>query len=105
MTPLVARPESPRRAILIGRQRARIENVSRTGCRLQAQHPLAIGAIGLLSVDIDGQSHLELFRVSRTSGRSGADDLYKIGVEFLPLIADAASLHQIVGQLDRSDAT
>lgn len=97
--------DTPRRAILVGRQRVGIDDVSRTGCRFQGPQPLAIGAIGILAVDIAGERHVELFRVSRSGALPGDDRLYEAGVEFLPIPAEAASLHHVVGQLDRSDAT
>jgi hypothetical protein len=78
-----------------------IEEVSRSGCRLEGPQPLAIGTIGMLAVDIDGQRHVELFRVSRS--RALPDRLYEAGVEFLPIPADVASLHDVIAQLDRLD--
>jgi hypothetical protein len=80
-----------------------IGEVSRSGCRLEGAHPLAIGAIGMLTVDIDGRRHLDLFRVSRSRELQGADRPYETGVEFLPIPAEMASLHDLIAQLDRLD--
>lgn len=86
------------------RQPVGIGDVSRTGCRVEGAQRLAIGAIGMLTVDIDGQLHVELFRVSRSRALPGAAPLYEAGVEFLPMPADRASLHDVAAQLDQSHA-
>lgn len=55
----------------------------------------------MLTVDIEGQRHIEMFRVSHTRELPGR--LYEAGVEFLPIPADAASLHDVIAQLDQLD--
>ena len=87
------------------RQRVDIGDVSRTGCRVEGTRRLAIGTVGMLTVDIDGRLHFELFRVCRSNVLLGADQLYEAGIEFLPMPADMASLHDVAAQLDQSDAT
>lgn len=87
-----------RRAVLMHVQHVDIADVSRIGCRLDASHPLEVGAVGVLAANIDGEVHLEYFRVTRwleadASGRCQA------GVEFLPVPADAPSLHDVVAYL------
>jgi hypothetical protein len=57
----------------------------------------------MLAVDIDGQRHVELFRVARSGALASTDRLYEAGVEFLPMPADTASLHDVVAQLDQLD--
>ena len=42
----------------------------------------------MLTVDIDGRRHVELFRVSRSGGLPGADQPHETGLEFLPMPAD-----------------
>jgi hypothetical protein len=86
----------------VRRQRVDIGDVSRTGCRVEGSQRLATGTIGMLTVDIDGQRHLEMFRVSRSAG-PGPDQVYEAGLEFLPLPADTASLHDVAAQLDQTD--
>jgi hypothetical protein len=80
-----------------------VGEVSRSGCRLEGAHPLAIGAVGMLTIDIDGRRHVDLFRVSRSRALPGADPQYEAGVEFLPIPAEMASLHDLIAQLDRAD--
>jgi hypothetical protein len=97
--------DAPRRAVLVQRQRVGIGDVSRTGCRVGGAQRLAIGAIGMLAVDIHGRRHVELFRVSRSTALPGSDRLYEAGVEFLPMPGPLDSLHDVAAQLDQSDAS
>ncbi len=98
------RSSETQRAVLMRRQRIDIGDVSRTGCRVGASPRLAVGTVGMLTVEIDGQRHVELFRVARSSATPGADQLYEAGLEFLPLPADMASLHSIAARLERSSS-
>jgi hypothetical protein len=90
----------PRTAVLVRRQRIEVGDVSRKGCRLEGPEPLAIGAVGMLSVNIDGLQHVELFRVSRGGPLPGGDHLFEAGVEFLPMPAGTPSLHDVAAVLD-----
>ena len=98
-----ARRATPRRAILVRRQRVGIDDVSRTGCHFETTEPLAMGHVGILAVNIEGQAHVEFFRVARSGPAAGAESRYEAGVEFLPMPAETASLHDIIGQFDQSD--
>jgi hypothetical protein len=90
------REDAPRRAVLVRRQRVDVADVSRMGCRLEGDMPMAIGAVGMLSVAIAGHPHLEMFRVSRSGLLADAAGRYEAGVEFLPLPADAPSLRDLL---------
>lgn len=103
MKPLSERMDAPKRAVLVARRVVDIGDVSRTGCRLEADEPLPVGSVGMLSVTISGEVHLEMFRVSRTNPLPKTDHLYEIGVEFLPLPAERASLQDVVAQLEHTD--
>jgi hypothetical protein len=109
MQPLKApkpRTDVPCRAVLVQRQDAKIDDMSRTGCRVETGASLAIGTIGLLTVEIEGRRHVELFRVCRSLARiEDGRQQFEAGVEFLPIPADTASLHDVAAQLDRSDAS
>jgi hypothetical protein len=96
-------PERPRRAVLVRHQQVGIGDVSRTGCRFEASEPLAVGAVGMLTVEIEGRRHVELFRVCRSRAIPGGSRLYETGVEFLPMPAEAASLHDIAAQLEQNN--
>lgn len=93
---------TPRRAILVRRQVVGIGDVSRTGCHLESSEPLATGHVGILAVNIEGQTHIEFFRVARSGQVRDGAVRYEAGVEFLPMPAETASLHDIIGQLDQS---
>lgn len=90
------RADGPRRGVLVRRQDVGIADVSRTGCRLEGTVPLTVGMVGLLAVEIGGDPHIEMFRVSRTSQRSGTGGRYEAGVEFLPLPTNALALHDLL---------
>ena len=100
MKPDNRRPDLPRRATLARRQTVGIAELSRTGCRLEARERFAIGEVGILTVDVHGERHIELFRVARVASVDGSDHLFVAGLEFLPLPADAASLQDLVVQFE-----
>lgn len=104
MTPFSSRVHSPKRAVLVGRSAVDIGDVSRTGCRFEAADPLPVGSVGMLSVNISGEVHLEMFRVSRANRLPTRDHMYEIGVEFLPLPAEHASLQDVVVQFESLDS-
>lgn len=96
--------DAPRTAILVRRRLVDLEDVSRKGCCFRGAELLDVGRIGLLAVTIAGQVHVDLFRVARSASVPGTDSVYKAGVEFLPMPADAPSLHDLAAQLDESHA-
>lgn len=96
MIPVNNRPDLPRRGTLSRRQAVGIAELSRTGCRLEADEPFTIGEVGMLTVDIHGEPHVEMFRVARVACVTGGHHLFVAGLEFLPLPADAASLQDLV---------
>jgi len=91
-----------RRAVLMQLQHVEIADISRTGCRLSAPRPLEVGSVGMLAADIDGQVHVEYFRVSRVVTRTNGEAGYETGVEFLPVPADTPSLHDLAAYLEQS---
>ena len=90
----------PGRAILVRRQPVDIKDVSRGGCCVESPQLLPVGAVGVLSVEIEGETRAEVFRVSRSGALPGQDNQYQAGVEFLPMPADTPSLVEVVAQLD-----
>ena len=104
MKPLSSRVQGPKRAVLVTRSAVDIGDVSRSGCRFETSDPLPVGSVGMLSVTISGEQHLEMFRVSRAKPMPKHDRLYEIGVEFLPLPAEHASLQDVVVQLESLDS-
>ncbi len=104
MKPLSSRVHGPKRAVLVARSAVDIGDVGRSGCRFETADPLPVGSVGMLSVTISGEPHLEMFRVSRTNPAPNDDRLYEIGVEFLPLPAERASLQDVVVQLESLDS-
>lgn len=102
MKPPIDGKHAPRTAVLARRQRVDVADVSRTGCRLTGPRSLDVGEVGVLTVTIDGEIHVELFRVSRSETLPGEGRLCQSGVEFLPMPAGARSLHDLAAQLDDS---
>jgi hypothetical protein len=92
-----------RTAVLSRRQPVKVHDVSRNGCRWTGSTAMDVGAVGLLTVDIEGETHVELFRVSRTHPTpAGA---YESAVEFLPMPAGTRSLHGLAAELDDSHSS
>lgn len=102
MAALFSGVHGPQRAVLVARTAADIGDVSRSGCRFMVNKPLPVGSIGMLSVTIAGQPHVELFRVSRVEAVSHEGSVHEVGVEFLPLPADRTSLQDLVVRLERA---
>jgi hypothetical protein len=102
--PFSLRVQGPKRAVLVARSAVDIGDVSRSGCRFEAAELLPVGSVGMLSVTISGERHLEMFRVSRANPLPKDDQVYEIGVEFLPLPAQHASLQDVVVQLENLDS-
>ena len=98
-------PQTPRTAVLVSRQRVDLGEVSRKGCRFRGEEPLDVGQVGMLTVNIDGQPHVELFRVSRSSGVPDRDLRYEAAVEFLPMPAGTPTLHDLAAELDDQHST
>lgn len=72
---------------LLGREIAvELFNISRSGCLLESRSAIPAGAVGTLSVEIDGTSYTDNVRVARCQALPGSGDRHHVGVEFLPLI-------------------
>lgn len=102
MTSRGDRKRMPRTAILGRLQQVTVGDVSRTGCRLTGPRSLHVGEVGMLSVEVDGEVRVELFRVSRCAPLADDPSLYESGVEFLPMLAGRESLHDVAARLDDS---
>lgn len=98
----VQRDGMPHTAVLVRRRVVDLASVSRRGCSFRGADPLGVGEVGLLSVSVGGQVHVQLFRVARTAPVPDDEQLYEAGVEFLPTPASTPSLHDLAAQLDQS---
>ena len=103
--PLMKAPDrkQSRTAVLSRRQPVSVHDVSRHGCRWTGSTAMEVGTVGLLTVDIEGHPHVELFRVSRSRLTPGG--AYESAVEFLPMPAVTRSLHDLAAELDDSHST
>ena len=61
----------------------RLVDVSRGGCRVEADRHLPAGTNGQLHLELDGRLHLDDIRVSRCQMRVGAGRVFDVGVELL----------------------
>ena len=91
----------PKRAILERVQPVEIRNVSRGGCCVESDELLPVGAFGVLTVDVEGELRGEVFRVVRTGVVETDAQRYTAGIEFLPMPAAAASLVEVIADIDR----
>jgi hypothetical protein len=98
------RDDPPRTAVLVRRRIVDLDNVSRRGCSFKTLERLDVGDVGLLSVNVAGQMHTQLYRVARSATVPGDDRLYEAGVEFLPMPASTRSIHDLAAQLDDSQS-
>ena len=77
-----------------------IIDVSRAGCLLETQRPMATGTIGTLRLAIEGQTYVADVRVTRCVVLPGRGSTYRLGVEFLPTrAAFGPSLRRAVDRL------
>ena len=63
----------------------RVYDVSAGGCLLESRESLPVGAVGLLSIDVDGRRRQEWIRVCRVHANEGRRGTCLVSVEFLPL--------------------
>jgi hypothetical protein len=70
-----------------------VTNISRGGCLLEAEVPLAVGTIGTLHVELQGIVYSDPVRVTRSPNIPGAGQRHLIGVEFVEL--DAPGPHAL----------
>ena len=69
----------------------RIYNVSAGGCLLESRESLPVGAVGVLSMNVDGCHRQEWIRVCRVHASEGRRGTCLVSVEFLPLEPAASS--------------
>jgi hypothetical protein len=63
----------------------RVYDVSAGGCLLESRESLPVGAVGLLSIDVEGRRRQEWIRVCRVHANEGRRGTCLVSVEFLPL--------------------
>jgi hypothetical protein len=96
LTLLAGGAGASRTAVLVRHQAVGIDEVSRSGCRLEGREPFTIGTVGVLAVEIEGQRFVEVFRVTRSAVIE--EGRYEAGLEFLPILANALSLHEMMAR-------
>jgi len=63
---------------------ARVIDISRTGCLLESQQRVDIGAVGELRLEIQRQTLVDEVRVIRCVLLEGSSSTYLVGAEFVP---------------------
>lgn len=63
----------------------RVYDVSAGGCLLESRESLPVGAVGQLSIDVDGRRRQEWIRVCRVHANEGRRGTCLVSVEFLAL--------------------
>jgi len=69
--------------VLARETRARLVNVSTSGCLLESETYLEIGTTGTLRVTVGEGAYSDAVRVTRATEVKGASPAWQIGVEFL----------------------
>ena len=80
-------PEDPRVAdqlgVLTRERQVRLLNCSVSGCLLETNCRLPIGAIGSIRVTIDGRELADDVQITRCQPIAGAGDTFHVGAQFL----------------------
>ena len=77
----------------------RLLEISRAGCLLESSHPLAVGTVGSLTVEVQGTAYVDRLRVTRCEAIAGAGDRHHLGAQFLSLYTPGdKSLRQYVAE-------
>jgi len=63
--------------------RVRVLNCSGSGCLLETDTPIAVGAVARLRIAFGGHEFDDTVRVVRCQALTGAGNVYHIGTEFL----------------------
>ena len=99
-----------RPAVLMRELRARIINISESGCLIETRRRLDVGTVGTMRLRLGTQEYGDDLEIVRCEAVGSALSLYHVGVRFLwttprraGSIRDAVAGH--AGQLDSSDTT
>ena len=69
---------------ILGREvRTRILNISPSGCLIETNTRVAVGATGSLTVELGGQIYVDDVQVTRCQAIEGAGSVYRVGARFL----------------------
>ena len=100
---------SDQRALLVRELRARILDISESGCCIEIRRRLEVGTVGTMRLQIGTGEYADDLEVVRCRPVEGAPSLYHVGVRFLwttprraGSIRQAMALH--VAELDSPDA-
>jgi hypothetical protein len=76
-------PDDEELASLTKEMRVRVLNCSGSGCLLETDAPIAVGAIARLRITFGGREFDDTVRIVRCQVLTGAGSVYHIGTEFL----------------------
>lgn len=100
---------SVRRALLVRELRARVIDISESGCFLEIRRRLDVGTVGTMRLELGPGQYADDLEVVRCEPVEGAGCLYHVAVRFLwttprhaGSIRQAMALH--VAELDSPDA-
>ena len=92
-------------SVLARETRARLLNVSASGCLLECGEYLEPGTTGTLKVVVGGEAYDDAVRVTRAQQVRGASGTWQVGVEFLWTSHPGSwSLRRMVSRLRREIA-
>jgi hypothetical protein len=90
--------------VLVRRHAAVLRDLSAAGCLLELGTPIATGAIGVLEIDVDGCTCIEVFRVCWSRPMVASEPRCHAGVEFLPIApAGPQSIRTLVARLESQE--
>jgi hypothetical protein len=86
--------------VLARETRARLVNVSASGCLLESACGLAPGTTGTLEIVVRGETYGDAVRVTRAQRLAGSSGAWHLGIEFLwTSHPSSRSLRRMAGQL------
>jgi|RhiMetdeSRZDD1v2_1073273.scaffolds.fasta_scaffold47073_5 hypothetical protein len=65
----------------------RVWDIGEGGCLLESRESLPVGTVGMLSIELDGETRREWFRICRVHADEGRRGTCLLAAEFLPLTA------------------
>lgn len=80
-------------------------NISRSGCLLESDKPIAAGTLATVTVEMDGESYSDDVRVARCLEIPGAGERHHVGVQFVALrVPSQRSLRFLAASLNSGTA-
>ena len=86
--------------------RTRILNLSTSGCLIETNARVEVGATGSLTVEVAGLTYVDDVQVTRCQAIEGAGSMYRVGTRFLWTVPPGeGTLRSVLGRLQSGTRT